>query len=241
MERSYFFTENLTQASPLTHKHATLSQKLAGKNKILFLTHHHDASPSILSLIPETHQSLPFLLLSRLPTTHLLHSKSPPLHFFFHITKQLMTIRRTTRSLSPAPIMAKTTSPPHAPKPPSPVNVSHFPTEGWMLHTRPTVCVVPGWIRTIIGYEVYYIHAKCVLCTRAFSVAAVTTTVNDCASPSRSTELDDDTGHNCKMSRELYNSFARLVLGLNHDTWALHRTECAFRNLIVQDLDAIMY
>ena len=152
-----------------------------------------------------------------------------------------MTIRRTTRSLSPAPIMPKTTSPPHVPKPPSPVNVSHFPTEGWMSHTRPTACVVPGRIGTIIGYEDYYIHAERVLCTRVFSVAAVTTTVDDGASPPGSTELDDDTGHNCKMSRELYKSFGRLVLGLNHNTWALHRTERAFRNLIVQDLDAIMY
>jgi hypothetical protein len=43
------------------------------------------------------------------------------------------------------------------------------------------------------------------------------------------------------MSRDIYNSFTRLVLGLTHNTWALHRTECAFRNPIIQDLDAIMY
>ena len=152
-----------------------------------------------------------------------------------------MTIRRTTRSLSPAPIMQKTTSPSRAPKPPSPVNVSHFPTEGWILHTRPTVCIVPGRIGTTIGYKDYYLHAERVLCTRVFSVAAVSTTVDDGASPPGSTELDDDTGHNCKMSRKLYTSFAQLVLGLNNNTWALHCTERAFRNLIIQDLDALMY
>ena len=43
------------------------------------------------------------------------------------------------------------------------------------------------------------------------------------------------------MSHDSYKSFARLVLGLYHDTWALHRTERAFQNLIIQDLDTIMY
>jgi hypothetical protein len=43
------------------------------------------------------------------------------------------------------------------------------------------------------------------------------------------------------MSSKKYRSFAQLVLGLNHNTWALTRTERAFRNLIIQDLDAIMY
>ncbi len=43
------------------------------------------------------------------------------------------------------------------------------------------------------------------------------------------------------MPREIYRSFTRLVLGLDHDTWAHYRTEGAFCNLIIQDLDAIMY
>jgi hypothetical protein len=140
--------------------------------------------------------------------------------------------------LSP-PIMTK--SIPRTPKPSSPVNVSHFPIEGWLSHTRPTTCAVPGRIGTIIGYEDYYIHEERVLCTRAFSVAAVATTVDDGASPPGSTELDDEAGHNCKMSHDHYKSFCRLVLGLYYDTWALHRTERAFRNLIIQDLDTIMY
>jgi hypothetical protein len=151
-----------------------------------------------------------------------------------------MTIRQTTRSLSPEPIMPKSTTP-CTPKPPSPVKVSHFPAEGWMSHTRPTKCVVPGRIGTVIGYKAYYVTDERVLCTRAFSTAAIATTVDDGASPQGSTELDDETGHNCRMPREIYNSFARLVLGLNQDTWALNRTESAFRNLIIQDLDAIMY
>jgi hypothetical protein len=103
------------------------------------------------------------------------------------------------------------------------------------------MCVVPGRIGTIIGYEDYYISNEQILCTRAFSVAAIATTVDDGAPPPGSTELDDEAGHNCKMSHDSYKSFARLVLGLNHNTWALHRTEHAFRNLVIQDLDTIMY
>lgn len=149
-----------------------------------------------------------------------------------------MTIRRTSRSTSP-PTMPKST--PHTPKPPSPVNVSHFPTNGWLSNTRPTGCVVPGRLGLTIGFETYYIHDERVLCTRAFSVAATTTTIDDGASPPGSTELDDESGHNCKMSGEQYKLFARLVLGLSDSTWALSRTESAFRNLIIQDLDAVMY
>jgi hypothetical protein len=90
------------------------------------------------------------------------------------------------------------------------------------------MCVVPGRIGTIIKYEDYYIRDERVLCTRAFSVAAIATTVDDGASPPGSTGLDDEAGHNCKSSHDSYKSFARLVLGLNHNTWALHRTERAF-------------
>jgi hypothetical protein len=43
-----------------------------------------------------------------------------------------------------------------------------------------------------------------ILCTRVFSVAAIAATIEDGASPPGSTKLDDETGHNCKMSRELY-------------------------------------
>ena len=150
-----------------------------------------------------------------------------------------MTIRRTSQSVSP-PTMPKSIS--RTPKPPSPVTVSHFPTNGWLSNTRPTACIVSGRIGLVIGFEDYYIHEERILCTRAFSVAAVTTTVDDGASPPGSTELDDEAGRNCKMSTERYKSFARLVLGLNDNTWALCRTERAFRNrIVVQDLDVVMY
>ena len=136
-------------------------------------------------------------------------------------------IRRTTRSLTPEPTMPKISTP-HTPTSPSSINVSHFPTEGWLSHTRPTKCVVSGRIGTIIGYEEYYIKDDRVLCTCAFLTAAVTTTIDDGASPPESTKLDNETGHNCKMPHKTYRSFTRLVLGLDHDTWAQYCTEGAF-------------
>ena len=129
----------------------------------------------------------------------------------------------------------------HRSKPPSPTNVDAFPTEGWMTKDRPIECVVSGRIGEIIGYEDYYFENERVLCTRAFSTSAVATTIDDGAFPPGSTELDDATGHNCKMPKALYQTFCHYVLGLPSDSWAIRRTETAFRNLIIQDLDAMMF
>ena len=43
------------------------------------------------------------------------------------------------------------------------------------------------------------------------------------------------------MSKEQYRAFTRLVLGLDNNTWDNQCTECAFCNLILQDLDAMLY
>ena len=60
-------------------------------------------------------------------------------------------------------------------------------------------------------------------------------------SPLGSTELDDETGHNCKMPHSLYHIFCTSILGLPSDSWAITRSEAVFKNLILHDLDAIMY
>ncbi len=135
--------------------------------------------------------------------------------------------------------MSKPTTP--VPKPPFPTNVASFPTEGWLSTTRPTKCIVPGRIDDIIGYKDYYIRHEHVLCICAFSIAAVTTTIDDGAYPPGSTELDNETGHNCKMSQRLYTSFSLMVLGIDHNSWATTCTKSAFCNLILQDIDALMY
>ena len=56
-----------------------------------------------------------------------------------------------------------------------PPNVNSFPFDGWMTTTRPTKCVVTGQIGKILRFEDYYFQSEPVLCTRAFSVATVST------------------------------------------------------------------
>jgi hypothetical protein len=126
-------------------------------------------------------------------------------------------------------------------KSPSPTNVNAFPSEGWMTRTRPIACTVSGRIVDIIGFNDYYFEDERVLCTHAFSTSAVGTTVKDGESPPGSTELDDETGHNCKMPHNLYRIFCTSVLGLPSDSWAVTRLEAAFKNLLLHNLDAIMY
>jgi hypothetical protein len=43
------------------------------------------------------------------------------------------------------------------------------------------------------------------------------------------------------MMKIQYQDFTRLVLGLDNETWANHRTESALRKMILQDLDALLY
>jgi hypothetical protein len=74
--------------------------------------------------------------------------------------------------------------------------------------------VIPGRQNDIIGYEDYYFLHKHVLCTHGFSTSAVASTINNGAYPPGSTELDNKTGHNCRMPCTLYRTFCDLVLGL---------------------------
>ena len=110
-----------------------------------------------------------------------------------------------------------------------------------MTKDRPIECVVLGRIGKIIGYEDYYFKNKRVLCTRAFSTSSVATTIDDSAIPPGSTELGDATGHICRMRKALYKAFCHHVMGLPSDSWALYQTKTGFGNLIIQDLDAMMF
>jgi hypothetical protein len=131
--------------------------------------------------------------------------------------------------------------PEHQPKPPFPTTINAFPTEGWMTRDRPIVSTVSGGTGDIIGFNDYYFEAKRVLCTHAFSTSAVGMMVNDSQSPPGSTKLDDKTSHNCKMLHDLYRTFCTSVLGLPLDSWAATCTEAAFKNLLLHDIDAMMY
>jgi len=75
-----------------------------------------------------------------------------------------------------------------------------------------------------------------VLYTQDFSMSAVATTINNSASSPSSTKLGDNTGHNCKMPKAHHH-----VLGLPPDSWASHQTESAFHNLIIQDLNTMLF
>jgi hypothetical protein len=61
---------------------------------------------------------------------------------------------------------------------------------------HPIRAIMPGRVNDIIGFDDDYFLHECVLCTHAFSISAVARTINDGASPPRSTELDDETRHN---------------------------------------------
>jgi hypothetical protein len=125
-------------------------------------------------------------------------------------------------------------------KSPSPTNLNAFPSERWMTRTRPIACTVSGHIGNIIGFNDYYFEAERVLCTCMFSTSTARMTVDDGESPPGSTELDDKTGHNCKMPHNLYRIFCTSVLGLPSDSWAVTHMEAAFKNLLLHDLDAMM-
>jgi len=126
-------------------------------------------------------------------------------------------------------------------KSPSPTNINAYPSDGWMTRTRPIACTVSSHTGDIIGFNDNYFEAEQVLCTCSFSISAIGTTVDDGESPPGSTDLDDETGHNCMMPHNLYRIFCTSVLGLPSDSWAITQSEAVFKNLILHNLNAMMY
>ena len=66
-------------------------------------------------------------------------------------------------------------------------------------------------------------------------------TIDDGESPPGSTKLDDETGHNCKMPHCHYRIFCTSIIGVPLDSWAITQLEAAFKNLILHDLNVMMY
>jgi hypothetical protein len=106
----------------------------------------------------------------------------------------------------------------HHPKAPSPTNVDNFPIEGWMTTMHPTKCIILSQIGKINGYKVYYFKNKPVLCTHTFSVAVISTTIDNNASSPGETKLDHEMEHNCKMLSSQYKSFCYVAHGLDCNT-----------------------
>jgi hypothetical protein len=67
----------------------------------------------------------------------------------------------------------------------------------------------------MISYKHYFFHDSHVLLTQAFAASTTSSTVGDGGLPRGSTELDEETGHNCKMTPEEFQEFGLLVLGLD--------------------------
>jgi hypothetical protein len=89
------------------------------------------------------------------------------------------------------------------------------------------------WLQGLLYFE-----NEWVLCM----TSTVATTIEENTCPLGSTELNDNTGHNCKMLKALYKAFFYHILGLPPKSWASCQTEVvSFRNLIIQDIDAMMY
>jgi hypothetical protein len=86
--------------------------------------------------------------------------------------------------------------------------------------THPLQATVMGFNGMTISYGHYYFHQNRVLLTHAYTMSTTATTVGDGGNPQGSTELDDKSGHNCRMTDAEFWIFAQLVLGLDsaHDS-----------------------
>ncbi len=89
------------------------------------------------------------------------------------------------------------------------------PANKWSAMTHPLRATVLGFNGMIISYAHYYFHQDHVLLTHAYATSTTATTVGDGGDARGSTELDDKSGHNCRMTDADFWIFAHLVLGLD--------------------------
>ena len=108
--------------------------------------------------------------------------------------------------------------------------------------THPLRATVMGFNGMTISYGHYYFHQDRVLLTHAFATSTTATTVGDGGKPRGSTELDDESGHNCYMTNAEYRTFTHLVLGLDptQDTIGTgneryKRHDHSFANMLLAD------
>ncbi len=115
------------------------------------------------------------------------------------------------------PIKTKKVHPSNLPKlcHPCSLNVLSSLANKWSAMTHPLRATVMGFKGMIISYAPYYFHQDCVLLSHAYATSTTATTVKDRGNPSGSTELDNKSGHNCRMTDVELRIFAHLVLGLD--------------------------
>jgi hypothetical protein len=92
------------------------------------------------------------------------------------------------------------------------------PANKWSAMTHPLRALRATVLRfngMIISYAHYYFHQDHVLLTRTYATSTTSTTVGDGSNPRGSTELDNKSGHNCRMTYADFCIFAYLSLGLD--------------------------
>ncbi len=94
---------------------------------------------------------------------------------------------------------------------PSPVNK-------WSAMTDSLQATIKEFKGMTILCAQYYFHQDCVLLTHASATSTTATTVGDKGNPRRSTELKDESGHNCCMSDTVPILFLDLTLPMK--AWA---------------------
>ncbi len=98
---------------------------------------------------------------------------------------------------------------------PCSLNTPPSPTNKWSAMTRSLRITVMGFNGMTILYGHYYFYQDQILLTHAFPTSMTATTVGDGGKPRGSTELDNESGHNCCMTNAEYPTFAHLILGLD--------------------------
>jgi hypothetical protein len=119
---------------------------------------------------------------------------------------------------------------------PSSLDVLPSPTNKWSATTHPIKGLSFGFLGYHIFYKHFYFHHGRVLYTNAFAPSTTASTVGDGGNPRGSTELDDEIGANCAMSKDDHTLFAMLVLGLRPGkTHGTQRSNGSFVNMLLED------
>jgi hypothetical protein len=92
-----------------------------------------------------------------------------------------------------------------------------------------------------------HFHNGCVLLTQAFATSTTASTVSNGGHPRGSTELDKETGHNCRMTHKEFQEFGYHVFGLDSlssigsskHSQGFRQTEYSFLNMILSNFATI--